>query len=440
MQDIRGLTLTASTPRAAALYDDAVALLLEYRLTTMATVKEALAADPGFAMGHCLQGYLFMMFGTFSVLDAARGALAKAEAAAAGATERERAHIAALRAWSTGDVAAACTAWDRILFEHPRDLLALRLQHFNNFWMGRATALRNTPASLLAAWDESVPGYGNVLGMLAFGYEECGEYAAAEDAGRRGVAHNPNDLWALHAVAHVLEMQGRHDEGVAWLSRPADAWNDRNPFRGHLWWHLALQHLDAGDTATPLALYDRAIYNADSNFYLDIQNAASLLARLEFCGADVGARWTALADHAETHLDDHALAFTDLHCMMSLARTERFAAARQLIDSMTRYAEDPHAYAALAMRSAGLQLCRALLAFGEGRYAEAVALFLPLRHNNQIVGASHAQREIFALYLIVAAIRSGQRSMAQALLRERAALKPGSAITERLLALTSPHS
>lgn len=433
MEDVRGLTLTTGEPRAAALYNDAVAMLLEYRLTTMATVKEALAADPGFVMAHCLQGYLFMMFGTFSVLDAARGALAKAEAGLAHASERERTHVAALRAWSTGDTAAACAAWDRILFEHPRDLLALRLQHFSSFWMGRAVALRNTPASVLHGWDESVPGYGNVLGMLAFGYEECGEYKLAEDAGRRGVALNPNDLWALHAVAHVLEMQGRHDEGIAWLARPDDAWADRNPFRGHLWWHLALQHLDAGNAEVPLALYDRSIYNANSNFYLDIQNAASLLARLEFCGADVGGRWTPLADHAETHLDDHALAFTDLHCMMSLARAERFAAARQLLESMTRYAADERAYAAAAMRAAALPLCQAILAFGEGRYEDAVALFLPLRHSNQIVGASHAQREILGLYLVVAAIRAGYRSMAQALLQERAALKPGSAITERLV-------
>ena len=342
-------------------------------------------------------------------------------------------HLAALRAWSTGDTAAACAAWDQILFAHPRDLLALRLHHFNSFWMGRSTALRNVAASVLHGWDEATPGYGNVLGMLAFGYEECGEYKLAEDAGRRGVALNPDDLWALHAVAHVLEMQGRHDEGVAWLTRPADAWADRNPFRGHLWWHLALQQLDAGDTAGPLALYDRSIYNADSNFYLDIQNAASLLARLEFCGADAGARWAPLADHAETHIDDHALAFTDLHCMMSLARTGRFAAARALIASMMRYAEDERAYAAAAMRRAALPIARAILAFGEGKYEQAAALLLPLRHSNQVVGASHAQREIFGLYLIVAAIRAGNRSMAEALLRERATLKPGSAITERLV-------
>jgi hypothetical protein len=432
MQDVRDLALTASAPQAVALYDDAVAKLLEYRLSTMPTVKEAIAADPDFVMGHCLQGYLFMMFGTFSVLDAGRAALAKAEAGLARANEREQLHVAALRAWSTGDTAAACAAWDRILFAHPRDLLALRLHHFNSFWMGRSFALRNVAASVLRSWDDSVPGYGNVLGMLAFGYEECGEYKPAEDAGRRGVALNPNDLWALHAVAHVLEMEGRHDEGIAWLSRPADAWADRNPFRGHLWWHLALQHLDAGDAAAALALYDRSIYNANSNFYLDIQNAASLLARLEFCGADVGARWTPLADHAETHLDDHALAFTDLHCMMSLARAGRFAAARTLIESMTRYAADEHAYAAAAMRAAALPLARAILAFGEAKYDDAVALLLPLRHSNQIVGASHAQREVFALYLIVAAMRAGNRSMAEALLRERATLKPGSAITERL--------
>ena len=65
-----------------------------------------------------------------------------------------------------------------------------------------------------------LPGYGNVLGMLAFGLEECGDYAEAEKAGRRSVEISPEDLWGIHAVAHVLEMQGRLADGAAWLDQP----------------------------------------------------------------------------------------------------------------------------------------------------------------------------------------------------------------------------
>jgi hypothetical protein len=140
-------------------------------------------------------------------------------------------------------------------------------------------------------------------------------------------ARCPDDLWAVHAVAHVFEM-GPPCGRARMVRGTLDKWDDRNPFRGHLWWHLGLFTLEAGDIESALALYDKAIYTGDSDFYLDIQNAASFLARVEFKGAKVGARWKLLADYAEAHRDDHALVFTDLHSVMSLARERRFGAAR----------------------------------------------------------------------------------------------------------------
>jgi hypothetical protein len=49
---------------------------------------------------------------------------------------------------------------------------------------------------------------------------------------------------------------------------------------------------------------------------------------------------------------------------------------------------------------------------------------LPIRYDYACVGGSHAQRDIFAQYLIEAATRDKQLPLARALLAERVALYP----------------
>ncbi len=425
-RDQRGLALTTASDEAVEHFKRAIDHYFEYRLDTMAHVKAALEADPEFVMGHCLRGILFMLFGTMSVYDKVRGALDFCEPRIHDVSLREQLHIKALRAWFEGDLAKACARWDEILFDHPHDLLALRLQHFTLFWMGNSSALRGAVAKTFSAWDESLPGYGNLQGMLAFGLEECGEYDAAEAYGREAVERNPEDLWAIHAVAHVLEMRGRMKEGLEWLDVPADRWADRNPFRGHLWWHRALFAHELGDFDQVLALYDRSIRSEKSDFYLDIQNAAALLLRLEFQGVDVGDRWGELADHAETHVDDHALAFTDLHCMMSLAREGRWDAARRLIASLHDYAKQPDNYEAATLEPVTIPLCEALLAYAAAEYERAIEILLPIRYALSPVGGSHAQRDVFLQLLLECAIRGGRLTLARSLLSERTTVRAGS--------------
>src|SRR3546814_12099899 len=78
--------------------------------------------------------------------------------------------------------------------------------------------MRDSIHRLLPAWDDAMPSYGFLKGCQAFGLEETADYARAEAAGREAVERNPSDVWATHAVAHVMAMQGRHREGVAWLA------------------------------------------------------------------------------------------------------------------------------------------------------------------------------------------------------------------------------
>ena len=94
----------------------------------------------------------------------------------------------------------------------------------------------------------------------------------------------------------------------------------------HLWWHRGLYHFERREFAEVLALYDRRfrdlaspLTQAQPDLYIDVQNAASMLFRLERQGVDVGDRWVELADKAEARIGDCLSAFTLPHWMMALA-------------------------------------------------------------------------------------------------------------------------
>lgn len=433
-QDAYGLEVTAATGEAVGAYDKALGDFLEYRLATADHVKAALGADPDFLMGLCFRGYMLMQLGTSQVAGKVASVVEAAKARAEGGTPRERLHVTALDHWSQGHVRAACRAWEEILVEAPQDLLALRLHHFMSFWQGRRADLRDAPAAALAALGEGTPGYGFVLGMLSFGLEECGDYAQAETLGREACERNDDDLWAKHAVAHVLEMQCRHDEGSDWLDRPYGVWEDRNPFKDHVWWHLALFALERGDMEKVFDIYEREVRVDESGFYLDVQNAASLLMRLELAGADVGERWAELADLAETRTDDHVMPFTDAHYMLALAGAGRQASAESYLESLRRFAEDGGGDAAAVTRTLTVPLAEGLLAYGEGRHGAAVDALEPIRHDLAPLGGSHAQQDVFQQILIDAAMKDGRTALARSLLRERAILRPGSPWAHQRLA------
>ncbi|NBB71416.1 MAG: tetratricopeptide repeat protein [Alphaproteobacteria bacterium] len=423
--DERGLALTTTSVEAARAFDDVVTCYLEYRLRIGGAIKAMFAADPAFCLGRVLVGYLMVARGTPEGRADARTALAKAEALAGDhLTERERRHLAALRAWTEGDGFKACRLWEEILVAWPRDLLALRLAHFQSFWLGTHRRMRNVVVRALPAWDASVPRYGDVLGMAAFGHEELGDYATAERLGRRAVELNPEDMWSIHAVAHVMEMQDRHHEGVRWLDYAPERWADRAGMRTHLWWHKALFHFERFELDAVLALYDEVIDPGEDFFYIDMQNCASLLARVELMGGRVGERWAALADRAAGWVDNHLMAFTDVHTIMPLARERRPEAARHLA-SLEAFAGTGDDNARRA-REHVLPVCHAVDAFYRGDFATTVELLCPRKDDLAPIGGSHAQRDVFHLMLLEAALRSGRFDLARALAGERVTLRPHS--------------
>ena len=423
-RDQQGLEL-AGAPESAAAFDRAIADYYGLTGDPVGVLKSALQRDPGFALGAVAIAALYMIGGFRGDHPEVMSALRAAEAAIGGASERERRHFAAARQWAEGETSQAIQGWEAILADHPTDALALRLAEDGYFFLGRPAAIRDCAQRVLPAWDRDNPLRSFVLGLYAFGLEETGDLERAEAFGREALARESRDAWATHALAHVMETANRHEEGLAFLKATRADWTHAHFMAHHNGWHLALFLIEQGRFDEVLADYDRltAPKLAD-DATLDRVDAASLLWRLELAGIDVGDRWAALADTWMAHADDHVLAFNDLHCAFAAARSPDPDHAIRLARSLDDYERLGSGDNRRVTAEVGRRLIDGALAFARGDFARAVDEILPVRDETIRIGGSHAQRDIVNLTLIAAAERSGQWSLARALLAERAAARP----------------
>ena len=415
-RDIHGLELTGATAPAADRFQAAVAELQCYRGDPVAHVDAALAEAPDFVMAHALKAWLHLLGTEPDGLPVARASLEAAEGLPA--TAREQGHLAAIRHLSDGHWHAAGRVMEDVTIDHPRDALGLLAGHQIDFFTGHSRMLRDRIARAMPNWDVAMPGFHSILGMQAFGLEETGDYARAEAAGRRGIELEPTDGWSQHAVAHVLEMQNRTEEGIAWM-RGNDGWTGDSFFQVHNWWHLALYHLEAGDMASVLSLFDDRIYGSQSGVVLDMVDASALLWRLHLRDVDVGTRWQALADSWTPVSTSGLYAFNDLHAVMAFVGAGRREAAQAVLAAQSEAMARRNDNAGFTA-DVGHAACKAVIAFGDGDYRRTVDLLRPVRSIAARFGGSHAQRDVIDLTLIEAAIRAGDASLSAALVAERA--------------------
>jgi hypothetical protein len=154
-------------------------------------------------------------------------------------------------------------------------------------------------------------------------------------------------------------------------------------------------------------------------------DAAALLWRLHLRGVDVGDRWQTVADRFAPAADAGNYAFNDMHAMMAFVGAGRGELANAVLAAQHE-AQGRDDDNAVFTREVGHPLARAIQAFGDGRYAEAVTLIRPVRAYANRFGGSHAQRDVIDLTLIEAALRAGEHDLAGALAAERVAAKPTS--------------
>lgn len=431
VHDIFSAKANRTSAAAACHFQAAVRALNIYRGDPVAMVDMALEADPQFAMAHILKGYLFGLATEPEAVTEARAIVVVARTLAQ--TDFEKSHVAALEALVANNWTEAAQRLDRHNMEFPHDILGLQAGHLMDFYRANARNLRDRLARVLPKWSKDQPGYANLLGMYAFGLEEAGDYARAEAVGREAVERDPLDCWAHHAVAHVLEMQGRAEDGIDWMTSREPHWSgDDNFFKVHNWWHKALYHLDLGQTDQAIQLYDSRIRDDKSEVALDLVDASALLWRMQMEDHDVGNRWTEVAQCWDNHADGKLYPFNDWHAAMAYLGADRPEEVDRILAQYraTDAARDETARWAI---STGLPLIQGFRAFWEGSFDEAVDHLHRARFIANALGGSHAQRDIIDWTLTEAAVRSGNRSVAEALANERLAVKPHSPVNNRFL-------
>lgn len=405
--------------------EHALDLLLTHRGNPSAEIARVLADDPDNVFGHCLRAALIVCTEAAAARSSLAESVAAIEALCPDAADPARRHAAAAQAWLEGNSVLAVERYGAIVTEWPRDILALVVAHALDFRLGQRRMLRDRVARILPAWEATAPHYASILAMYAFGLEESGQYRRAEKMARRALAIEPRHPGAIHVIAHVMEMQGRAREGLAFLCATEPAWREGNGFSAHLAWHRALFQLDADGPAAALATYDSQIGDIRAAGISVLADASSLLWRLRLRNVEVGGRWRVLADRWKMQDLADARPFYIVHAMMAFSAAGYRAAAARIFKAL-RHTETIGASSLLPEEALASPFCEALVAFVRSNFSECVDWLTRVRGLAHRCGGSLAQCDLIHLTYTEAALRARKVSLARALVAERAARRPAS--------------
>ncbi len=412
--DSQGLPVTTASAPALEAYERAADGLLGWDAAALETFNAAIAYDPLLALAHAGAGVCLFLEERFAE---AREAVETARRAAAAQSERERSHVEGMALLVTGKATEAEAAMRAHLATWPGDRLILQRLYFVWFWQGRFPEM----LAMTSALARYHAGSTYVLGLHAFALEQAGRCDEAVRVAQAAVGRNPRDAWAIHALAHALYEMAAFDTGLRGLPPRVHPCTHLNWFRNHLFWHIALMHLAAGDYEHASTMARDIFERRPSSIPGDLHDAISLLWRLRLTGRDPGPRWAPFVAIARERMERPGLLFHFAHLAMALAAGGDWPAATRQLDTLrARAAKDRSGLAGHVL----VPLIEGLHAFAGGEYRRAVERLEPLQPRIVELGGSRAQRDVFHDTLLEACFRAGDAERARRLLAERLARRP----------------
>ena len=390
--DRYGLPITTASSVAAARFQDGMDALLAYGPGAAESFAAALRADEALAVAHAGVALVAVVQGDAT---AAREAAGRARETVAGATRRERQHVAALSALVAGETARGLALVDEHVAEFPRDAL---LVNQASSAIGFAGA-RDRETRRMAFLERLAPAYGDdwwFQSALAFTYHEVDRFEESRRLSERSLEQYPANANASHNLAHISFETLDTDGGAAFLEQWLATYDRRASFHCHLAWHLAMFELHRGRYARALEIFERDILGA-VNPRLAMIDGAALLWRFrldEYPHAP--GHWRSLAELA-ARVSRPGFIFGEIHAALVYAAGGDGTALTTLIDGLGRLDAAGHPIAGRV----ALPLVHGVAAFVAGDHAAALRHLEPVTAEIHRVGGSHAQWELFEETMVV---------------------------------------
>lgn len=404
--DRYGLDLSTASPAARDAYVAGCDLLLSANAGPDRAFRDAIAADPGFALAHAALARTLQLRGD---LPAAREAMAAGTAVSAGLPAREASHIRFYALVLAGQGDAAVAAAKQHLATWPRDAMVLSpcTSVFGLIgFSGRAGREREQVALL----DGLATHYGDdwwFNTQHAFALLETGQLAAARPRIESAMAQVPRNAHGAHIRAHLYYEEGDQAGSLAFLRSWMASYPREGQLHCHISWHLAVCELEAGDADRAFEVYAQSVAPGGSwgPALNTLTDAVSFLWRAELAGHPRDPRrWQALHDFAHRMFPHGGIAFADAHTALADAVNGDGAA----LEARLRELEDLRQQGRLPSGPVVPALSRAFAAFLRQDFDGAIAAIEPVLAEHERIGGSRAQRDLIEFTLLKAYLAAGR--------------------------------
>ena len=229
-QSYAGYEITTEFSEAAEHTTHGIESFVEWRMDSFDWLDRALETDPDCVFASMVKGLLLVTARSQNFAPVILECIDHGESREEELGEQERIYLKALKAMSEFQIFEALEAYESLLRFYPRDLMATRFLQAELFWMGESRWMYRVMKNLEQDWKPEMFQSSYFYADYSFAHEETGSYEIAEKFGRMAVEMDPSNVWAAHAVAHVMEMQNRSNEGVEWLSSLSKKWNENKGY------------------------------------------------------------------------------------------------------------------------------------------------------------------------------------------------------------------
>ncbi len=424
LTDRYGLSLSTTSSAARDAYLEGCEAKLTMYPGAIEAFDRAITADPGFALAHAARAHALLERGDAT---AARASMAAANSLTADLSAREASHVAFFDLLVAGDAEAALSALHAHLNTWPRDVLVLGTTAFTNGLIG-GSGRAGQKRRLLELLENLAPIYGDDWWFTAhhgMALSENGQRDAARPKIERSLGQNPKNPWAAHARAHLCYEEGDPNAARVFLASWLTTYPRSGSLYSHLNWHLALGHLEAGDTEAAYRTF-REAFSPDVHSGPPrgkVTDPVSFLWRWELAGHPRDANaWRMVHDFATGAFPRAGVAFSDMH----IALTEAVAGNDPALEARTREMDDLARKGRYPSGPLVPAVSRAFAAFERGDFSTAIDALEPIAGELERIGGSRAQLDLVEFTLLKAYIGADRPKDARRMLsaRRRGSLSP----------------